>query len=66
MPKVYKRLPSPWEEMEEIVAFIFINPTHLTNEMHKRLPLFVRHNKVRIDLEWLKLDHEDYSDLVIS
>ena len=52
--------------MEEIVAFIFIGPTHPTNEMHKRLPSFVRRNKVRRALEWLKLNHEDYSDLEIS
>ena len=66
MPKVYKRLPSPWEEMEEIIAFIFISPTRPTNEMHKRLPSFVRRNKVHRVLEWLELNHEDYSDLEIS
>ena len=52
--------------MEEIVAFIFISPTCPTNEMHKRLPSFVRCNKVRRVLEWLELNHEDYSDLEIS
>ena len=66
MSKVYKRLPSPWEEMEEIVAFIFISPTRLTNEMHKRLPSFVRRNKVCRVLEWLELNHKEYSDLSIS
>ena len=52
--------------MEEIVAFIFISPTHPTNEMHKRLPSFVRRNKVRRVLEWLELNHNEYSDLSIS
>ena len=66
MLKAYKRLPPSREEMEEIVAFIFIGPTRPTNEMHKRLPSFVRRNKVRRALEWLKLNHEDYSDLEIS
>ena len=66
MPNVYKRLPPPREEMKEIIALIFIVPTCLTNEMHKRLCLFVRCNKVHRALEWLKLNHEDYSDLEIS
>ena len=52
--------------MEEIVAFIFISPTHPTNEMHKILPLFVRRNKVHRVLDWLELNHKDYSDLAIS
>ncbi|KZV64794.1 hypothetical protein PENSPDRAFT_587804, partial [Peniophora sp. CONT] len=66
MPKVYKVLPPPREEFEEIVAFIFIGPTRPTDEMHARLPSFVRRNKVRRALEWLKLNHEEYSDLEIS
>lgn len=66
MPKVYKVLPPPKEEIEEIVAFIFIGPTRPTEDMHKRLPSFVRRNKVKRALEWLKLNHEDYSDLEIS
>ena len=41
MPKVYKVLPPPREEIEEIVAFIFIGPTLPTDDMHKRLPSFV-------------------------
>ena len=52
--------------MKEIVAFISISPTRPTNKMHKRLPSFVRRNKVRRVLEWLELNHEDYSDLEIS
>ena len=52
--------------MKEIVAFIFIGPTYPTNEMHKRLPLFVRCNKVCRVSKWLKLNHKDYSDLELS
>ena len=48
------------------MAFIFIGPTLSTDDMHKRLPSFVRRNKVKKALEWLKLNHEDYSDLEIS
>ncbi|KZV59501.1 hypothetical protein PENSPDRAFT_595331, partial [Peniophora sp. CONT] len=66
MPKVYKALPPSKEELEEIVAFIFIGPTRPTEEMHARLPSFVRRERVRKALEWLKLNHEDYSDLEIS
>ena len=63
MPKVYKKLPPPREEMEEIVAFIFIGPTCPTNEMHKRLSSSVRLNKVHRVLEWFKLNDKDYSDI---
>ena len=66
MPKAYKRLPPLQEEIEEIVAFIFIGSLHLTNKIHRRLSLFMRHNKVRRALKWLKLNDKDYSDLEIS
>lgn len=65
MPKVYRVLPPSKEELEEILAFIFIGPEP-TPDMHKRLPSFVRRNKVKDALEWLKVNHEEYSDLEIS
>ncbi|VDB90195.1 unnamed protein product [Peniophora sp. CBMAI 1063] len=65
-PKLYQKLPPKREEFEELIAFIFIGPTKPTEDMHRRLPSFVRRNKVRAALEWLKLNHCDYSDLDIS
>ena len=66
MPKVYKVLPPPREEFEEIVAFIFIGPTRPTDDMHARLPSFIRRSKVMNALDWLKFNHEEYIDFEIS
>jgi len=66
MQKIYTLLPPPIEEVDEILAFIFTGPCQPTEEDFKRTPLLVRRNKVGKALEWLKLNHKDYSDLEIS
>lgn len=67
MLKVYKLLPPPREEMDEVLAFLYLGPSQPTNEELKdRVPLFVRRNKVAAALNWLKLNHSDYADLEIS
>ena len=65
-PKVYDILPPPLGEISEVLAFIYIGPCQPTLEQLKRIPLLVRRNKVAKALEWLKLNHIDYSDLEIS
>jgi hypothetical protein len=66
MQKIYSVLPPPIEEMDELLAFIFTGPCQPTEEDFRRTPLLVRRNKVARALEWLKLNHKDYSDLEIS
>ncbi|KAH9831729.1 uncharacterized protein C8Q71DRAFT_798816 [Rhodofomes roseus] len=66
MPKVYNALPPSPEELDEVLAYIYIGPTKPLAKEHHRTPLLVRHNKVANALEWLKLNHIDYADLTIS
>ncbi|KAI0043092.1 hypothetical protein FA95DRAFT_1584233 [Auriscalpium vulgare] len=66
MPKVYHVLPPKREELDEVIAFIYIGPVRPTEKEYRRTPLLVRRNKVAKALEWLKLNHYDYADLSIS
>ncbi|KAA1480014.1 hypothetical protein DENSPDRAFT_743266, partial [Dentipellis sp. KUC8613] len=66
MPKIYQALPPPRSDMDKALAYIFIGPIKPTEQDHRRTPLLVRRNKVKLALEWLKLNHSDYADLDIS
>ena len=66
MTKVYNILPPKREDLDDVLAFIYIGPTAPTPKEYKRTPFLVRRNKVAAALEWLKLNHSDYSDLTIS
>ena len=66
MPKIYSVLPPPKEELDEVLAFIYLGPNVPTEKDYKRTPMLVRRNKVALALEWLKLNHADYADLEIS
>ncbi|KAI0703149.1 hypothetical protein C8Q76DRAFT_771529 [Earliella scabrosa] len=66
MPKIYQALPPSREELDEVLAFLYIGPNVPTEKEYKRTPMLVRRNKVAKALEWLKLNHADYADLDIS
>ena len=66
MPKIYKVLPPPIEEMDEVLAFIYTGPCKPTKADFKRTPMLVRRLKVSNALHWLKLNHVDYYDCEIS
>ncbi|KAH9836671.1 uncharacterized protein C8Q71DRAFT_796862 [Rhodofomes roseus] len=66
MPKVYNALPPSPEELDEVLAYIYIGPTKPLAKEHHCTPLLVRCNKVANALEWLKLNHIDSADLTIS
>ena len=66
MKKVYDVLPPKREEFEEVLAILFIGPSAPTPKEYKRTPLLIRRDRVSAALEWLKLNHADYSDLNIS
>lgn len=66
MVKVYHHLPPPREDLEEGLAFLFTGITPPTDEEMKRTPMLVRRNVVKRALNWLILNHPDYSDLQID
>ena len=66
IPKLYRALPPPVEDMDEVLAILFTGPTRPTQKDFERTPLLVRRNAVAKALEWLKLNHADYKDIDIS
>ncbi|KAJ7085019.1 hypothetical protein C8R43DRAFT_1082776, partial [Mycena crocata] len=64
--KVYLKLPPSRDEISEVLAFVFTGSAAPTQEDFERTPMLVRRDKVLQALEWLKLNHEDYTDLEIS
>ena len=63
MSKVYSVLPSKREELDDVLAFLYLSPTKPDTEHYKRTLFLVCHNKVINALEWLKLNHCDYRDV---
>jgi hypothetical protein len=41
MPKIYQRLPPPVDELDEVLAFMYIGPCMPTEEDLERTPLLV-------------------------
>ena len=66
IPKVYKILPPPRDDLHEVLAILYTGPCKPTPDDLKRLPFFVRHKNIVEALEWLKLNHRDYADIEIS
>ena len=66
VPKIYDMLPPSLNELDEVLACIFTGPCQPTKADIERTPLLVRRNKVVDALHWLKLNHLDYSDMLIS
>ncbi len=58
-------VPPTREELDEVLAFMYIGLNVPTQKEFQRTPLLVRRNKVAMALEWLKLNHADYADLEI-
>jgi hypothetical protein len=66
MPRIYSHLPPPRADMDDVLAIFFTGPCKPTAEDYKRSLVLVRRNAVAEALEWLKLNHKDYSDIEIS
>ncbi|KAI0741521.1 hypothetical protein C8Q80DRAFT_1051205, partial [Daedaleopsis nitida] len=66
MPKIYSVLPPSKEDMDEVMAFMYLGPNAPTEKEYRRTLLLVGHHKVMAALEWLKLNHVNYADLEIS
>ncbi|KAJ6522933.1 hypothetical protein DFH09DRAFT_938126, partial [Mycena vulgaris] len=63
---ILNKLPPSRDQMNEILAFVFTGSAAPTQEDFDRTPMLVRKKKVIDALEWLKLNHDSYSDLEIS
>lgn len=61
--ELYQSLPPPIEELDDIIAVIFTGPCEPQPMDLRRSPFFVRNRKIYDALQWLKLNHDDYSDL---
>ncbi|TFK57784.1 hypothetical protein BDN72DRAFT_749922, partial [Pluteus cervinus] len=66
IPKVYDKLPPSMDDLDEVLAILFTGPTRPTQKEFARTPLLVRKNYVMNALDWLKLNHSDYTDIEIS
>ncbi len=64
--KVYDILPPPRAEIDEVLAVLFTGPERPTKDDMKRTPLLVSHLNVLESLQWLCLNHPDYSEVTIS
>ncbi|EAU82081.2 hypothetical protein CC1G_09683 [Coprinopsis cinerea okayama7 len=64
--KVYSALPPPREDLDDVLAIIFTGTEPPTEEDSKRSPLLVRRRKVLAALEWLKLNHTEYEEILID
>ncbi|KDR65353.1 hypothetical protein GALMADRAFT_81967, partial [Galerina marginata CBS 339.88] len=66
IPQLYKVLPPPRTDLDEVLAFVYLGSSAPTPEDFARTPLLVRRNKVAEALNWLKLNNREYEDLEIS
>ncbi|KIJ40063.1 hypothetical protein M422DRAFT_174332, partial [Sphaerobolus stellatus SS14] len=66
VPKIYHMLPPHRNELDQILAFVYTGPLPPTKEDLKWTPFIVRRYKVTAALNWLKLNHSDYTNIEIS
>lgn len=64
--KIYDALPPPRKDMETVLAYVHMGPSPPDGTSMSRLPVFVRRNKVKEALEWLKQNHIGYKDTDID
>ncbi|EJD54884.1 hypothetical protein AURDEDRAFT_51977, partial [Auricularia subglabra TFB-10046 SS5] len=65
-PKLYDILPPHRDELDEILAIIFIGASRPLDEDKKRIPFVISRNRVMAALDWLKVHNPLYSDIEIS
>ena len=66
VPKLCNILPPPVEELDEVFAFMFTGVAQPTAEDMKRTPMLARRRYISAALEWLKINHSDYTNVQIS
>ena len=66
LKKIYDILPPPSTELDEVLAILYTGPGQPTEKELARMPFLVRNEVVGAALRWLKLNHSDYANIVIS
>ena len=66
IPKLCNILPPTIEELDEVIAFMFTGVAQPTAEDMKRTPMLACRRYISAALEWLKINHSDYADVLIS
>ena len=66
IPKIYNILPPPRDDLDDVLAILFTGPCKPSEADLSRTPFLVRRNHVMRALEWLKVNHCDYSNIEIS
>ncbi|EPS96744.1 hypothetical protein FOMPIDRAFT_129745 [Fomitopsis schrenkii] len=64
--KVYDVLPPPREDLDTVLAVLFVGPCVPTENDYRWTPLLVRHRAVAEALRWLIANHQDYKDIQLS
>jgi hypothetical protein len=64
--KVISFLPPTPKELSEVLAIVFTGAKRPDPSTFERTPLLVRRSVVRQALQWLILNHDDYSDISLS
>ncbi|KDQ25071.1 hypothetical protein PLEOSDRAFT_1046949, partial [Pleurotus ostreatus PC15] len=64
--KIYEKLPISKSELSEVLVILFTGPRRPVKDDFKRTPFLVRSDKVREALEWLILNHSDYTNILID
>ena len=64
--KVYNELPPPRDDLDSVLAILFIGPCVPTQPDYQRTPLLIRHNVVVAALTWLIAHNVEYRDVYLS
>ncbi len=64
--KFHDILPPPRAELDECLAVLFTGSVRPCERDYQRTPLLIRHDKVMSALNWLRMNHSDYGDILIS
>ncbi|KAJ3819852.1 hypothetical protein F5880DRAFT_1625436 [Lentinula raphanica] len=65
-PKIYDVLPPPRKDMDDVLAVMFSGTTKPTDDDYKRALLLIRLNVVARAIQYLIINHYDYSDVTFS
>jgi len=66
VPHIYLKLPPQCKENKELLAFVYTGPLLPTKDDFARTPFLVRRSKVTAALKWVKDNHIDYKNMIIS
>ncbi|KAJ3817836.1 hypothetical protein F5880DRAFT_1626204 [Lentinula raphanica] len=61
-PHIYNVLPPPQKDMDDVLAVMFSGTSKPTDDDYKNALLLLRHHVIAPALEWLIVNHFDYTD----